>query len=70
MESTKNSSNHEIENWAKISSKITKMKNIAAQDRRRFSPNTIKSLQGVETTQTYSRLLEDRGDLSLLSSLL
>jgi hypothetical protein len=30
----------------------------------------IKSLQGVETTQTSSHSLEDWGDLSLLSSLL
>jgi hypothetical protein len=30
----------------------------------------IKSLQGVETTQTFSLSLEDWGDLSLLSSLL
>jgi hypothetical protein len=30
----------------------------------------IKTLQGVETTQTYSNYLEDWGDLSLLSSLL
>jgi hypothetical protein len=30
----------------------------------------IKSLQGVETTQAFSRSLEDWGDLSLLSSFL
>jgi hypothetical protein len=30
----------------------------------------IKSLQGMETTQTSIHSLEDRGDLSLLSSLL
>jgi hypothetical protein len=30
----------------------------------------IKSLQGVETSQTSSHSLEDWGDLSLLSSLL
>jgi hypothetical protein len=74
-ESKENTSNHEIKNRGKIPLKITKRKNIVAQGRKWFNPSTtilmrIKSLQGVETTQTSFHSLEDWGDLSLLSSLL
>jgi hypothetical protein len=59
----------------KIPQKIKKMKNILAQKEVIQSKPTnvlvqIKSLEGVETTQTSSHSLEDWGDLSLLSSLL
>jgi hypothetical protein len=59
----------------KIPPKIKKMKNILAQKEVIQSKPTnvlvqIKSLEGVETTQTSSHSLEDWGDLSLLSSLL
>jgi hypothetical protein len=60
----------------KISLKIKKLKNISAYRERWFNPNPvyvlmqIKSLQGVNTTQTFSHSFEDSGDLSLLSFLL
>jgi hypothetical protein len=59
----------------KIPPKIKKMKNILAQKEVIQSKPTnvlvqMKSLEGVETTQTSSHSLEDWGDLSLLSSLL
>jgi hypothetical protein len=51
----------------KIAPKIMKMENIAVQDRRWLMQ--IKSLLGVETTQTSSHSLEYWGNFSLLSSL-
>jgi hypothetical protein len=58
----------------KILPKIMKIENIAAQDRRRFNPKRYiyanQDLQGMETIKTSSHSLDDRGDLSLLCSLL
>jgi hypothetical protein len=73
---SKNSSNHEIENRAKNASKYHKNgKHCSSREEVIQSKKTailiqIKSLQGVESTQTSSRSMEDQGDLSLLSSLL
>jgi hypothetical protein len=57
------SENNEKEKLSSAQKEMIQSKSIAILMR-------IKSLQGVETTQTFSHSLEDCGDLSLLSSLL
>jgi hypothetical protein len=75
-ESKENSSNHEIKNQAKNTSKNHKNKKYRSTRKEMIQSKNItifmqiKSLPSVEITQISSHSLEDLGDLSLLSSLL
>jgi hypothetical protein len=69
-------SNHEVQNWAKNTSKKLENEKRFSSPKEMYQPiktailMQIKSLQGVEIIQKSSRSLENWGDLLLLSSLL